>query len=89
MSKVTLNLVLLAGEEGTQTRARGRENVLWRTFGTPEVQDKNRKKQNLVHMVLKRNFNESFRQEVRSQTKTKTKDKLVQHIREDVSKEFN
>lgn len=76
MSKVTLNLVVLAGEEGTQTRARGRENVLWRTFGTPEEEDKNRKKLNLGHMVLKRNFNESFRQEVRSQTKKKNKGQI-------------
>lgn len=36
VSRVILNLVVLAGEEGTHTRARGRWNVAWRTFGTPE-----------------------------------------------------
>lgn len=36
VSRVILNLLVLAGEEGTHTRARGRLNVAWRTFGTPE-----------------------------------------------------
>lgn len=44
VSKVILNLVVLAGEEGTHTRASGRVNVDWRIFGTPE-QEKNPQRQ--------------------------------------------
>ncbi len=36
VSTVILNLVVLAGEEGTHTNARGRLNLDWRTLGTPE-----------------------------------------------------
>lgn len=36
VSTVILNLVFLEGEEETHTKARGRLNVAWRTFGTPE-----------------------------------------------------
>lgn len=36
VSIVILNLVLLAGNEGTHTNAKGRLNLAWRTLGTPE-----------------------------------------------------
>lgn len=36
VSTVILNLVLLAGDEGTHTKARGRMNLDWRTLGQPK-----------------------------------------------------
>lgn len=36
VSTVILNLVVLAGEVGTHTNAKGRLNLDWRTLGTPE-----------------------------------------------------
>lgn len=52
MSNVTFNLVALAGVDGTQTRARGRENLHWRTLGTPEVEDRDQRQKHLGHRVV-------------------------------------
>lgn len=39
VSTVILNLVVLVGDVGTHTKARGKLNWAWRTLGTPEEEE--------------------------------------------------